>query len=54
MLKTRSEIMKYEAYTEMKIHILVCWDITPCSVVRGYRCLERSFYLEGGIPWKHW
>jgi hypothetical protein len=46
--------MWYEAYTEMKIYILFCWDITPCSMVRGYLCFETSFYLEDGMPWKHW
>jgi len=53
MLKTRSEIMSFEVYTGMKIHILVCWDITRFSMVRGCRCFETSFYLEGGILWKH-
>jgi hypothetical protein len=45
--------MWYLVYTDMKIYILGCWNITPCNVVRGYRHFERSFYREGGIPWKH-
>jgi hypothetical protein len=59
MLKTRSEIMWYLVYTDMKIYILVCWDITPCNRVyvatdisKGRSTVKVGFL--GNIGKAHW
>jgi hypothetical protein len=40
--KREFEIQEFHA---VKIHIVVSWVMTPCSLVGGYQCFGGTYYL---------
>jgi hypothetical protein len=36
----------FEVFTAMRIHVEVCWVVTPCSVVIGYQRFGAPWYLH--------
>jgi len=39
-------IVRFEAFTAVKIQVEVFWVVTPCNVMSGFQCCRGSCYLH--------
>jgi hypothetical protein len=37
-------VTMYEVFVPVKIHVVVFWIMTPCSLMDGYQCFGGIYY----------